>query len=485
MIDNNGTSSLKIDNDCFKLSFKHEIVNDGEVSLQSYFDSIGFRYKLKDLPFALKKGLLAINTNSFSKNELGSIVLKKGNYGDLSLFLYYLSHLEELGALEYKLYKFGTLFCRYENMTGTTDFSRTKNFYSAFKLSKFSFIRLINEEYILESSIGTSKIALIDKNSIQIVFLLSQFKTIQEISTVLSLDEELILSFYILLSTGEFLEFIDTKNENSALELWNFHDLLFHNRSRYGRHNYNSGATYRFLETRSPKKIKKQVRNTLKTISLEKPLKLDLKKSKTLQKCLDTRYSSREFDGFDLRSLSHFLYRTLKLNKHSDYTIEGQSNKKVTFETYTAPYPSGGAIYELNFYITILNCEGLEPGFYYYNPIQHELSLLHHQNKQTKSMLWYANACTGMSEAPPVLITFSADFERFFWKYESMAYSAILKHVGVVYQTMYLVATDMNIGACALGNGNTEIFENLSNNMSLKESSVGEFILGHIKNKII
>ena len=89
-------------------------------------------------------------------------------------------------------------------------------------------------------------------------------------------------------------------------------------------------------------------------------------------------------------------------------------------------------------------------------------------------MLWYANACTGMSEAPPVLITFSADFERFFWKYESMAYSAILKHVGVVYQTMYLVATDMNIGACALGNGNTEIFENLSNNMSLKESSVGD-----------
>jgi SagB-type dehydrogenase family enzyme len=485
MVGNNGNSILKIDNDLFKLSFKHKITDDDEVALQSFFDAIGFHYQLKDLTFVLKKGLLAINTNSFSKNELGSIVLKNGNYGDLSLFLYYVSHLEVLGAFAYKLYTSDQLFCRYENMTGPTDFSHTKNYFSSFKLSKFSFVRLINEEYILESSIGTSKIALTDPHSIQLVFLLSKFKTIQEISTFLSLDETLVHSFYTLLSTGDFLEFESATNENAALELWNFHDLLFHNRSRYGRHNYTSGATYRFLDTKPPKAIKKQIRNALKIISLEKPLTADFDQSKTLQECLDTRNSSREFEGFDLQSLGHFLYRTLKLNKRSEYTLEDQNDKKVTFETYKAPYPSGGAIYELNFYITILDCQGLEPGFYYYNPIEHELSLLQHQNKQTELMLWYANACTGMSKAPPVLITFSADFERMFWKYESMAYAAILKHVGVVYQTMYLVATDMNIGACALGNGNTEIFKSLTNNSLLKESSVGEFILGRkLKNKI-
>ena len=40
-----------------------------------------------------------------------------------------------------------------------------------------------------------------------------------------------------------------------------------------------------------------------------------------------------------------------------------------------------------------------------------------------------------------MLITIAARFQRVSWKYAAMAYVTILKHVGVVYQTMYLVAT--------------------------------------------
>ena len=37
------------------------------------------------------------------------------------------------------------------------------------------------------------------------------------------------------------------------------------------------------------------------------------------------------------------------------------------------------------------------------------------------------------------------------WKYNSIAYSLILKNVGVLIQTLYLMATDMGLGGCAIG----------------------------------
>ncbi len=64
------------------------------------------------------------------------------------------------------------------------------------------------------------------------------------------------------------------------------------------------------------------------------------------------------------------------------------------------------------------------------------------------------------------------------WDYESMAYSAVLKNVGGVYQTMYLVATAMNLAPCALGAGNSDLFAEAAGTDYYVETSVGEFILG-------
>ncbi len=59
-----------------------------------------------------------------------------------------------------------------------------------------------------------------------------------------------------------------------------------------------------------------------------------------------------------------------------------------------------------------------------------------------------------------------------------MAYSLILKHVGVAYQTMYLVATAMGLAPCALGGGNSALFCKVAGTEYWDESSVGEFFLG-------
>ena len=59
--------------------------------------------------------------------------------------------------------------------------------------------------------------------------------------------------------------------------------------------------------------------------------------------------------------------------------------------------------------------------------------------------------------APQVLITIAARFDRISWKYSSIAYSLILKDVGVLMQTLYLMATDMGLGGCAIGNNNIDL----------------------------
>jgi SagB-type dehydrogenase family enzyme len=64
------------------------------------------------------------------------------------------------------------------------------------------------------------------------------------------------------------------------------------------------------------------------------------------------------------------------------------------------------------------------------------------------------------------------------WTYEEMPYAAILKHVGVLYQTMYLVATAMGLAACGLGAGEATAFADATGADPLVEGSVGEFILG-------
>ena len=64
------------------------------------------------------------------------------------------------------------------------------------------------------------------------------------------------------------------------------------------------------------------------------------------------------------------------------------------------------------------------------------------------------------------------------WKYEGVAYALILKHVGVLYQTFYLVATAMGLAPCGLGGGDSDLFARAAGLDYASETSVGEFIVG-------
>ena len=93
-------------------------------------------------------------------------------------------------------------------------------------------------------------------------------------------------------------------------------------------------------------------------------------------------------------------------------------------------------------------------------------------------MLKGAKYAMGAAGAPQILITIAARFGRMSWKYSATAYALILKDVGVLMQTLYLMATDMGLGGCAIGTANIELFAKMTGIDFHIEGPVGQFALG-------
>ncbi len=116
---------------------------------------------------------------------------------------------------------------------------------------------------------------------------------------------------------------------------------------------------------------------------------------------------------------------------------------------------------------------------YHYDPWQHELEKLSTRTSEVEGLLKYCSAAAGLKELPPVSLHITARFQRVAWKYQSIAYSVILKDVGALYQTLYLVATAMDLAPTAIGSGPAKLLCRMAGLNYLEESAVGEFILGN------
>lgn len=186
---------------------------------------------------------------------------------------------------------------------------------------------------------------------------------------------------------------------------------------------------------------------------------------------LEQRRSIRDYANQPItdRQLGEFLFRSARVKEIMRQDIQDLSRR---------PYPGGGAIYELELYVSVHTCENIFPGLYHYCPKAHRLERISGLTKALESLFKDATRSTGAVDEPQILITIAARFQRLAWKYESMAYSAILKNVGVLYQTLYLVATAMDLTPCALGGGDSDLFARAAGLDYYAETSVGEFLLG-------
>lgn len=257
---------------------------------------------------------------------------------------------------------------------------------------------------------------------------------------------------------------------------WDFHDLLMHSRSRSGRFDEPLGALRPYrgsipaLPAVSPVRVDARA-----TIDLPRPDPSRLAGSDLpLAAVLESRRSIRDYapEPLSTEELGEFLHRTFRVRALFD-PDDGELEQRVS-----RPYPSGGGLYEHELYLTVRRCVGLDAGIYRYDPLHHHLELINDQPGDAREMLNVAAAATGLTAEPDVLITLTARFQRMSWRYKSIAYANMLRNTGAIYQTMYLIATAMDLAPCALGNGDADLSARVLGLDYLSESSVGDFLLG-------
>jgi SagB-type dehydrogenase family enzyme len=162
----------------------------------------------------------------------------------------------------------------------------------------------------------------------------------------------------------------------------------------------------------------------------------------SLSDALATRVSVRNFSPrpLTLENLATILYYAYGVRRDDKGTAYLRSLRVV---------PSGGALYPLEIFFHNAHIEGLKPGLYHYNPIQHHLKLLHEGNHTGKISETIVHPSIVVSASLVLFIT--AVFERSIFKYKDRGYRFILLEAGHVAQNVNLVATALGLGSINIG----------------------------------
>ncbi|MBF2021000.1 MAG: SagB/ThcOx family dehydrogenase [Hydrococcus sp. C42_A2020_068] len=111
--------------------------------------------------------------------------------------------------------------------------------------------------------------------------------------------------------------------------------------------------------------------------------------------------------------------------------------------------PSAGALYPLEIYTVVHRVEGLPAGIYHYAVQTHQLERLKSGDFRTNLVM--AGLGKGFLAKASVCLVISAIFQRTRWKYRVRTYRYVLMEAGHLGQNIYLTATSLELGACAIG----------------------------------
>jgi SagB-type dehydrogenase family enzyme len=351
-------------------------------------------------------------------------------------------------------------------------------------LSRFAYMRRRANEMVLESPRAGALFKFYDPEIVAALVALSTPQLIKQLRRQKDFPG---LELLALLVDCQILFKVDAGDGlrpaegDDNLVLWDFHDLLFHARSTEGRHANPLGGAYPYADAIAPLPA---VRPSWpgKKIDLREVSPASTEPPSPAAKFLRERHSTRDFDNqrpITLAELERFLDSTARVQSELKTTLDHGGGDGGPQLTYTVrSYPSGGASYELELYLAVDKCEGLSRGFYHYDAGAHALIPIEVRSNQLDALLKSAEFAMGVSAAPQILITIAARFGRVSWKYSSIAYALILKDVGVLMQTFYVMATDLDLGGCAIGTTNIELFAKMTGQQFHVEGAVGQFALG-------
>jgi SagB-type dehydrogenase family enzyme len=327
-------------------------------------------------------------------------------------------------------------------------------------LSRFALIRQVDGSTVLESPTSAAVIVFHDMAALRVALTPHEPSVDPPAEAAEHIIEEL--------GTYGFLGEADSPEDLRTAQ-WDARDLYFHVRSREGRHDLPMGATFWAANRYPPLPLRRELRG-IQRVALPKDGTDDVDKV-TLGAVLEARRTIRRHDDtrpMTFAQLAEFLRRVAAVS-----SVDGEahgSSRRIA--------PSGGGIHSLEIYLVVGNVSGLDCGLYWFDPFERVLTKLDTDLIHISRLLGRAAAAAGAVPPPQCLIITAARFGRVMWKYQGIGYSLILKEVGALFQTMYLVATAMGLAPCALGAGDIQVFADASGLDWLSEGSVGEFMLG-------
>lgn len=112
-------------------------------------------------------------------------------------------------------------------------------------------------------------------------------------------------------------------------------------------------------------------------------------------------------------------------------------------------HPSSGALYPIETYVVVHHVEGIAPGVYHYGPEGHVLHELRSGDFR-KDVVRFGLNQSFLGECAAV-VYLTMIFQRMRFKYGERSYRYGVIEAGHLGQNLYLAATSMGLGACAVG----------------------------------
>jgi len=172
---------------------------------------------------------------------------------------------------------------------------------------------------------------------------------------------------------------------------------------------------------------------------------------------LPADFSGLEFTGNFLevvnRRKSHRVYTDgeIPLTLLSYLLWCSQGVKSVRGRSYATlrTVPSGGARHPFECYMAVRRVEGLQAGLYHYLPMSHQIEYLGCPD-DLESFITESLCGQNWAAKAGVIFYYSCVFYRAEWRYGAWAHAPILMDSGHVTENLYLAATSVGLGGCAI-----------------------------------
>lgn len=133
--------------------------------------------------------------------------------------------------------------------------------------------------------------------------------------------------------------------------------------------------------------------------------------------------------------------------------------------------PSAGARHALETYLAVLNVDGLEPGFYRYLPLEHQLVWEFREAEAPRRLSEATLGQAFVGQAAAVFLWTALPY-RMEWRYGLAAHKVIALDAGHVCQNLYLACEAIGAGTCAIAAYHQERLDRL-----LRVDGVEEFAI--------